>query len=270
MENIINYSLFIYLLTLLILITPLEWSQNSNVKHIKTLFGILTYFGVMATGYTIGILPALGTWVIFTAYSMGMFYYVGHLRVNVYKIPLDEKNSFLSVFIMQFICWPFSQGNIHNVYKFSVLRKTGAISPHKTEKKLKIKSVDQLLQTEFNDCGYCYGVSYRTDLKFRNSDAVQMLAHDIGHMDSHIPPNGIKTYLDHMNIDIVAQGLKTLKTLNSPNHTILKNAMNKVEVDEEGYIETENYNDLEDWDQWDYDDENRFKEFLEENRDKFK
>lgn len=140
-----------------------------------------------------------------------------------------------------------------------------------SENKIIVKSIDQLLKMKFDHVSYCYGVCYNTDLRFRNGDAVQMLAHDIAQMNSHIPPNGISTYFDHIcALEVIKQGLKTLKTLGSPNHTVLRAALYKVKIDDNDFIDTEGYNDSEDWDQWDYDDENRFREFLEENREKFK
>ncbi|EDM26843.1 hypothetical protein LNTAR_06344 [Lentisphaera araneosa HTCC2155] len=138
-------------------------------------------------------------------------------------------------------------------------------------KTVELNSVEEVLTHEYDDYSMCNDLSYEYKLNFTNSGVIQGLAHDLHHLKSHIGPNGISTYLDHMEeLFMVEQALRTLQTINSPNYEVLKGSLTKVEIDEDGWIETENYNDSEDWEKWSDDDHKLLLKWIESNKERFK
>jgi hypothetical protein len=134
----------------------------------------------------------------------------------------------------------------------------------------KLNKIDDVLELKFDDESIFNDLSYNYELNFKDGNLISDLAHDLHHLCSHILPNGIKTYLDHMEEEVnIDQALNTLKTINSPNYDILKTAMTKVVIDENGLIITDNYNDLEDWDQWSLEDTNLLFHWIKKNKNNF-
>jgi hypothetical protein len=140
----------------------------------------------------------------------------------------------------------------------------------KKTKSKKFTDVNQIFDPLLDKDSLCWDLCYEIELDFRNSGEIQGLAHDLSHLQSEINPNGISTYFDNMeDVKMVEQALESLKTICSSNYELIKNALTKVEINEDGYIETENYDDSEDWDKWSYDDTELLLAYIEKNKSKY-
>ena len=139
-----------------------------------------------------------------------------------------------------------------------------------SDEQKKFSSVDQIFDPALDKDNLCWDLCYEIELDFNNSGEIRGLAHDLSHLQSQINPNGISTYFDNMEeLEIVEQALESLKIIGSSNYELIKAALAKVEIDEDGYIETENYDDSEDWEKWSYDDTDLLLSYIEKNKSKF-
>lgn len=133
-----------------------------------------------------------------------------------------------------------------------------------------VNNINELLDLDFDNDTIFDDLSYNFELNFKDSHIIKNLAHELFHLYMHIPANGISTYFDHIEDEIGAtQALESLKTINSPNYEILKESLNKIKIDDDGQLITENYDDSEEWNKWSNEDSKLLLNWIDKNKEKF-
>ena len=290
MDKYFNQSMFTFILYCAVLITLLELSKHKNVQNIKKLIIILVYFSLLSTGYTIGIVPALGTWFTFGIYSFILFTYLDHLKVNVYKLEGEKKSSFIFNIITASVLWPFTQEALPSIVKFKILRISGKLKPRSTKDAIlagdiqlgenekdenleTINSIEDMLDITDDDF---YEIPRTYNLDFKNADEVENMISALSFMRYQIGPNGITTYFDNINLlqggsaKLVYESIQILETIKSSNSEILKESLTHVKYNEKQDIfNTDNFDDNQLWSQWEHDLITPLKQYLKNNIEKY-
>lgn len=134
-----------------------------------------------------------------------------------------------------------------------------------------LKSIEEVLSFDHDEYSMLYDLSENFELSFKNSHLIKTFSNDLHSLKAFLHPKGLCFYFYMVgNISKVEKTLETLKEIKSPNYKILKLALDSTEVTESGKIETENYDDSDDWDNWSYEDSQLLLDWLETNKKLFK